>query len=47
MANGEPALHLALRSDDNVEVGILSGDIVVRPPACWRGCCGTRARAGC
>ncbi len=30
MVNRELALHFALRSDDNVEVGILGGDIVVR-----------------
>jgi hypothetical protein len=30
MENREPAVHFALRSDDNVEVGILGGDIVVR-----------------
>src|SRR5215472_13748728 len=40
MANRDLALHIALRSDDNVEVGILSGDIVVRPAAGWHGRCG-------
>jgi hypothetical protein len=30
MANRELALHIALRSDDSVEVGILGGDTVVR-----------------
>jgi hypothetical protein len=30
MVNHELALHFALRSGDNVEVGILGGDIVVR-----------------
>jgi hypothetical protein len=30
MVNREPAVHFALRSHDNVEVGILGGNIVVR-----------------
>ena len=30
MVNRELALRFALRSDDNVDVGILGGDIVVR-----------------
>ena len=34
MVNRQLALHFALRSDDNVEVGILGGDIVARR-GCW------------